>query len=48
MVRKERSITVKVIENKKIYDKLLIDFFAKKYDKEMQIKNRKKKDILIS
>ena len=31
MARKERKITVKVIENKRVYDKLLVDFFAKKY-----------------
>lgn len=34
MARKERHITVKVIENKNIYDKLLTEFFAKKYDEK--------------
>lgn len=35
MARKEREITIKVIENKKVYDKLLIEFFAKKYSEEI-------------
>lgn len=42
MARKERSIEVKVIENKKVYDKMLIDFFAKKYD-EKCVKNDNQK-----
>ena len=42
MARKERIITIKVIENKNIYDEMLTNFFAKKYiDRENQ--NRKKK-----
>ena len=40
MARKEREIIIKVIENKKVYDKMLIDFIAKKYD-EKDIKNNK-------
>lgn len=35
MARKEREITIKVIKNKKVYDKLLIEFFAKKYSEEI-------------
>lgn len=35
MARKEREITIKVIENKKVYDKLLIEFFAKKYSEKI-------------
>ena len=35
MAIKEREITIKVIENKKVYDKLLIEFFAKKYSEEI-------------
>lgn len=42
MARKERSIIVNVIENKKVYDKLLIEFFAKKYD-EKYIKDNNQK-----
>ena len=42
MARKERSIIVKVIDNKKVYDKLLVDFFAKKY-MEKGIKPTKEK-----
>lgn len=42
MARKEREIIIKVIENKKIYDKLLIEFFAKKYD-EKNINKEKQK-----
>lgn len=34
MSRKEREITIKIIENKKVYDKILIDFFAKKYSEK--------------
>ena len=34
MARKERSITIEVIENKRIYDKVLIEFFAKKYSEK--------------
>lgn len=34
MVRKERKITIKVIENKNLYTKMLIDFFAKKYNEK--------------
>ena len=42
MARKERSIEVKIIEDKKIYDKLLVDFFAKKYE-ERYIENNNQK-----
>lgn len=45
MARKEREIIVKIIENKKVYDKMLIDFFAKKYDEKDMDANRKKKEI---
>ena len=42
MARKERSITIKVIENKNLYDKLLIEFFAKKYnEKDINKQNKK-------
>ena len=41
MVRKERSIEVKIIENKIIYEKMLIDFFVKKYN-EKYINNHNK------
>ena len=42
-MRKERDIIVKVIENKKIYDKMLINFFAKKYyEKDLDKENREK------
>lgn len=34
MARKEREITIKIIENKQIYDKILIEFFAKKYNEK--------------
>ena len=40
-MRKERSITIKVIENKKIYYKLLTEFFAKKYS-DKYINNKEK------
>ena len=42
MARKERSIIVNVIENKKVYDKLLVEFFAKKYE-ERYIENNNQK-----
>lgn len=31
MARKERKIIIKVIENKSVYDKLFIEYLAKKY-----------------
>lgn len=40
-MRKEREITIKVIENKKINYNRLAEFFAKKYSEE-RLKNRKK------
>ena len=40
MVRKEREITIKVIENNKINMNKLIEFFARKYS-EKHIKNSK-------
>lgn len=46
MARKEREIIIKIIENKKVYDKMLIDFFAKKYDEKIVKEKCKKKDIL--
>lgn len=33
-MRKKRSITIKVIENKKIYYNKLADFFARKYSEK--------------
>lgn len=35
MARKERELIVKIVENKKVYDKLLIEFFAKKYSEKI-------------
>lgn len=34
MARKERNIIIKVIESKKVYNKMLIEFFAKKYSEK--------------
>lgn len=34
MARKEREIIIKIIENKKVYNKMLIEFFAKKYSEK--------------
>ena len=34
MARNKRNITIKVIENKKENDKMLIEFFAKKYSEK--------------
>ena len=49
MARKDRDITIKVIENKKINTNRLAEFFARKYNernmKETWKINRKKKDI---
>ena len=33
-MRKERSITIKVIENKTINKNMLVDFFARKYSEK--------------
>ena len=41
-MRKEREITIKVIENKKINISRLAEFFARKYS-ESTSENRKKK-----
>ena len=35
MARKERDINIKVIENKKIKNKKLAEFFARKYSKKI-------------
>ena len=42
-MRNKREIIVKVIENKKIYDKMLVDFFAKKYYEKVLNKKDKEK-----
>ena len=34
MSRKERKLIVKIIENKNIYEKLLTEFFAKRYSEK--------------
>lgn len=39
-MRKEREITIKVIENKKINTNRLVEFFARKYS-EKDIENKK-------
>ena len=44
-MKKEREITVKIIENKKVYDKLLIEFFAKKYCAENL--NKQKEELKV-
>lgn len=47
-MRKERHITIKVIENSKINNRRLAEFFARKYSERDMIKQRqkcKKKDI---
>lgn len=44
MIRSEREITIKVIENKKININKLAEFFARKYN-DNNIKNRKKKAV---
>ena len=42
MARKERETTIKVIENKNVYDKLLTEFFAKKYEEKYINKEEQK------
>lgn len=39
MARKERKINIKVIKNKNVYDRILIEFFARKYS-EKDIKQK--------
>lgn len=39
---KERNITINIIENKKIYNRLLIEYFAKKYSDKYIEKNNLK------
>lgn len=41
-MRKERVITIKVIENNKINNKRLIEFFARKYSEKMADKQTQK------
>lgn len=42
-MRKERHITIKVIENSKINNKRLVEFFARKYS-EKNIKRKEKQN----
>jgi len=43
-MRKEREITIKVIESKQINTNRLVEFFARKYSEKNIKQNRKKKD----
>ena len=46
-MRNERNITIKVIQDNVINNRKLAEYFARKYEKEIQKygrKNRKKKD----
>lgn len=45
MLKDKRDITIKVINNKKIDNYRLVEFFARKYAEKDMIENRKKKEI---